>query len=83
MQRLFIGACKLRHGNQKRMCSVFTGKPPQSRFHHGACTGGVYVEHIDVKRRQHFHRLHDRVGYIMKFEVKENAVSPLFDLAHY
>ena len=76
-------ACRgqLRNGNKKRSRSVCAGKTLQCGCHHRARACRVQVHHIHIKRREHRHRLFDRVRNVVELEVQEDFVTPCLDFA--
>lgn len=42
----------------------------------------MHVAHVHVEARKHGHRLLDRIGNVVQFQIKENPVPPALDLTH-
>ena len=69
----------MRNGYQQGSRSVGSHQPFEGRFHHLDGAGRVHIAHIHIQGRKHFHRLFDRVGDVVEFEVQENLVPALLD----
>lgn len=52
------------------------------RTHHLDRAGRMHVAHVHVEARKHGHRLLDRIGNVVQFQIKENPVPPALDLTH-
>ena len=78
-------ACKLCDSDYERTRAVTATLPEafDGGAHHLHATGGMDVDHVDIKTRKDPHRLADGVWNVVQFEIEENLMAALAYAAHY